>query len=463
MNSKITLRFFSTLLCLVAASNLYAQILQTSDTEQHSIKNASLLYPFFEKLVQLEKNKQGKINIVHIGDSHIQSDFFTNAIRNPLQQKFGDGGRGFIFPYSFNKPTGRPYHFASNANWQICRNNMPLKCYADTEIGLSGYGLSTRTDRFVLSVEASEDRYKFNTIKVVAPITSFYRLAMVEGNKKPLIHSERFNITFHRVKKGETLDIIARAYKVSTTDIKRANKMKSNNVNAGRNLRIPITITETGVDTSMFRPLEYQLQERFVSVYHQDKPVSVLYLLQSKKQPLYSLNGLIIENDSPGLIYHNIGTTGSMATHYNANPLFFEQLPILSPDLVIVSFGTNESFSNISAEKFIAEIEMLINNIRITCHNVPILIITPPISLLHQKRWNTYILEYSEALLRKDNVAIWDLYSFTKGLMGSEEKFSAVKISHDYIHYTSEGYLNQGTEFVFDFLNEYKYYKRSHE
>ena len=463
MNNKITNRFFSILFYLATASSLYAQMLQLSDAEHSLIKNPTLLYPFFEKLVQLEKNKEGKINIVHIGDSHIQSDFFTSAIRKQLQQQFGDGGRGFIFPYSFNKPTGRPYHFASNANWQICRNNLPMRCEPGTEFGLSGYGLSTKTEQFVFSVEANEDRYKFNTIKIVSPTTSLYRLATVDGNKKPVIYNEKSSVNIHKIKSGETLDIIAKNYNVSVAAIKKANRMKSDNIRPGKNLRIPITIVETSVDTSIFRPLEYQLQERFVSVYHQEKPISAIYLLQTKKQALYNLNGLIVERDAPGVIYHNIGTTGSMAAHYNANPLFFEQLPALSPDLVIISFGTNESFSNFSAERFIAEIEMLISNIRIVCHNVPILITTPPISLLHQKKWNTYILEYSDVLLRKENFAIWDLYSFTKGLMGAEEKLSAIKISNDNIHYTTEGYINQGTAFVNDLLNEYKYYKRSYE
>jgi len=463
MNSKIKSRVFSILFYLAAVPSLYAQMLQMSDVEQHSIKNAPLLYPFFEKLVQLEKNKEGKINIVHIGDSHIQGDFLTNAARKLLQQQFGDGGRGFIFPYSQNKPTNKPYYFSTNAIWQICRNNQPFRCEPGTEFGLSGYGFSTKTEPFVFSVETNEEMYKFNTIRMVFPTASSYQLVTVDGDNKPIMHSERSGVNIHKVKSGETLDIIAKKYNVSVADIKNENNMKSNRVNVGRSLRIPVTIIQTSVDMSMFRPLEYQLQEPFVLTYHQEKPISAIYLLPAKKQNRYSLNGLVIENDAPGLIYHNIGTVGSMAVDFNSNILFFEQLPILLPDLVIISFGTNESYNSISVERFIGQMELFIKNIKIFCHNVPILVTTPPISLLKHKRFNTYILEYTNALLRKENVALWDLYSFTKKPMGAEENIAATKISKDYVHYTAEGYIDQGTALANDILNEYKYYKRSRE
>jgi len=443
MNYKIILIFFY----LMAAFSSYSQ-------EQHSIKNVSLLYPLFEKLVRLEKNKDGKVNIVHVGDSHIQADIFTNVIREPLQQQFGDGGHGFIFPYTLNKTINGPYTFFSNAVWQTCKNSLPTRCSTGTELGLSGYGFSTKTEQFVLSVEANDDKYNFNTIKIASPATSSYRLAIVDGDKKPIIYKEKTNVNIHNVKKGETIDIIAKNYNVSAAAIKKENKMKSNYIRR-KNLRIPITITESSIDTSMFRQLEYP--------YHQDKPISAIYLLPTQKQAIYNLNGLIVEKDVPGLIYHAIGTIGSTASNFNANPLFFEQFPLLSPDLVIISFGTNESFNNLSAENFIASLEQFINNIRRFCPNVPVLVTTPQLSYFPRKKFNTYILEYSNALLQKDNIAIWDLYSYLKHLIGPDENLAAIKIANDKVHYTLEGYVNQGNAFVSDFLNEYEHYKRSLE
>lgn len=38
---------------------------------------------------------QGQVRILHLGDSHIASDYITGRIRHRLQKAFGDGGRGF--------------------------------------------------------------------------------------------------------------------------------------------------------------------------------------------------------------------------------------------------------------------------------------------------------------------------------------------------------------------------------
>jgi len=345
----------------------------------------------------------------------------------------------------------------------MCRNSQPSKCAQGTEFGLSGYGFCTRTEQFVFSVEASEDKNKFNTIKVVSPMNSFYNIATVDMNMKPIIHKQKPSITLHRVKRGETLDLIAKKYNVFSATIKKENKMRSNNIYVGKNLRIPVTVTETSVDTSIFRSLEYKSQEPLISVYHQEKPISAIYLLPTRKQSLYNLNGLVIEKDASGLIYHNIGSIGATATNYNETPLFFKQLPILMPDLIIISFGTNESYNSVSAERYIEQMDLLIKNVRMFCHNVPIIVTTPQMSLLRNKKFNTYILEYSNALVRKEDVVIWDLYAFLNKLMGAEKDISATKISKDYVHYTNEGYINQGTAFVQNLLNEYENYKRSRE
>lgn len=39
--------------------------------------------------------KSGKVRVLHLGDSHIASDYITGRIRHRLQKAFGDGGRGF--------------------------------------------------------------------------------------------------------------------------------------------------------------------------------------------------------------------------------------------------------------------------------------------------------------------------------------------------------------------------------
>src|SRR5574337_208360 len=55
----------------------------------------------FYKSWKNTKNK--KLSIVHLGDSHLQSDIYPARIRRNFQNIHGDGGRGLIFPYSAAK------------------------------------------------------------------------------------------------------------------------------------------------------------------------------------------------------------------------------------------------------------------------------------------------------------------------------------------------------------------------
>ena len=86
------------------------------------ISNAENLSGVMEKLYDLKTRKSRRINILHIGDSHLQADFITSIIRNNLQQEFGNGGRGMVIPYKLTKTNGpADYNFSSTSLWQSKR------------------------------------------------------------------------------------------------------------------------------------------------------------------------------------------------------------------------------------------------------------------------------------------------------------------------------------------------------
>ena len=61
------------------------------------IFNGSGLDTFYQRLQQLKKTKNGLVSIVHIGDSHLESDHLTGVVRKGLQEFFGDAGKGASF------------------------------------------------------------------------------------------------------------------------------------------------------------------------------------------------------------------------------------------------------------------------------------------------------------------------------------------------------------------------------
>ncbi|HUR67140.1 MAG TPA: SGNH/GDSL hydrolase family protein [Chitinophagaceae bacterium] len=60
------------------------------------IFNSGGLDSFYQKLYHLKKKKKGLVSIVHIGDSHLQSDNLPGVVRKELQDFFGDAGKGTV-------------------------------------------------------------------------------------------------------------------------------------------------------------------------------------------------------------------------------------------------------------------------------------------------------------------------------------------------------------------------------
>jgi len=68
--------------------------------DSNYIQDDQNLGQFFKKLDLLKEGKIEKVHILHIGDSHIQGDYMSRTVRFRLQDEFGEGGRGMVFPYS---------------------------------------------------------------------------------------------------------------------------------------------------------------------------------------------------------------------------------------------------------------------------------------------------------------------------------------------------------------------------
>ena len=426
---------------------------------ENIITNTSALNLFFEKLYLLDTEKQGKINIVHIGDSHIQADLMTGMIRKNLQGRFGNAGCGFTFPHSLARTNGGHYvKFKSNTSWQSRRNiSLPE---AGMQVGLSGIALTTG-ENFAVEANVRDESYVFNTIKVITPgNTRSFDLAT--SSKTIVLESDVPKKITHRIKNGEVLGSIARKYGTTVSALKRANGLRSDNIRAGKTLSIPTKQMEKReVKRSEFIPLELQA-DSLCSYYHSDTPLSKIYLLPNDSQKKYTLSGLVLEKDAPGLLYHSIGVNGAKASDYNKYPLFFEQLPALQPDLVVISLGTNESFDKMPEAEYIAQLNTFINNTRAACPDAAILVMTPPPSLFRRKNPNTFAADYAKGILQQEtamNYATWDLFSEMGGMYSVNRNASRGLMSGDKVHYSKQGYEWQGTLFTEAILRAYDNFK----
>ncbi|MBC5841360.1 LysM peptidoglycan-binding domain-containing protein [Flavobacterium sp. F-380] len=420
------------------------ETIPVSESNFDKIENANELASFFAKLKKLKNDKRGKINIVHIGDSHIQAGIMTAEIRKNLQSYFGNGGRGFIFPHNLAKTNGdADFKFSSNVLWKSYRNIYPEK---GDEIGLSGILFSTKSKKLVLQLNAKEVSNAFNTIKIFTPGNrNLFEVAT--SKQQVVVKAAAPKVILHKIKKGETISEIAEKYSLSISQVKRANGLKSDRITFGKTLKIPTKET-TSVDKTIYSFMSLPLLSTKNFHYYQTADaLKTIYLLPNKEEQDYVLSGIILENDKPGILYHNLGVNGAKFSDYNKYPLFFDQLKGLQPDLIVVSFGTNESYGKLSNAEFMQQLELFAQNIKRTNPNSPILVLTPPPSFLANHKLNTivdgYCKEMSKAAI-KNQYAFYNFYSLLGGMNGVEQNFRSGIIAADRVHYTVKGYQLQG-------------------
>jgi lysophospholipase L1-like esterase len=154
------------------------------DPKLNQIDNREYLEIFYAKLDSLVKSVksssvlfikgQKKVNIVHIGDSHIQADYLSGETRKRLQATFGNGGRGFVFPYQVARSNGPIDVSVSYSGTWSSRN--VLRDYLDQQIGASGFSVSC-SDSSILSIGLRGEPspyYGFNSLTIFEKNGIFY-------------------------------------------------------------------------------------------------------------------------------------------------------------------------------------------------------------------------------------------------------------------------------------------------
>lgn len=468
MWNKLFLIFFG----ILFSASLSAQVQDSTSVEadtlgmeekvsygENAISNTKALEKFFEKLYLLETTKAGKVRIVHIGDSHIQADFFTGMIRKSLQEKFGNGGLGFSFPHNLARTNGSYFiRYSSNESWN---NHRLTKEKNSSPIGLSGISLTTRAKDFALEINVKDNVYLFNTLKIVSP-NNQNMFEVATAKKTITLESNVPKKIVHKIKNGEAISIIADKYNISTAELKRYNGLKSDNIRAGKTLKIPTNeMQKRRVKRSEFIPLSLT-EESNTHSFYSETAMDKIYLIPNKAASHFALNGLVFEKNEPGITYSAIGVNGAKASDYNKYPLFFEQTPALQADLIIVSLGTNETFDKMPSSDYMVQLNTFIANIKVYNPNAEVLVMSTPPSLLYRRSLNRFADAYARDINTQANVvnyASWDLFAIMGGMYGVNRNYRQGLMSGDKVHYTKSGYEKQGQLFSQALINAYENFK----
>lgn len=355
--------------------------------EYIEIKNAEQgLKNFYNLLYLQEVNQNQKINISHIGDSHIQADFFSGKMRRKFQKQFGNAGRGLVFPYRVAK-TNEPWgiHSEGHGVWEAKRcvfyekplpigvSGITIKCAdSSSEISINVIdqeGLDYRFDKFTLLHEKGAEAYDLLVLDQANNIRGF-----INSN---LVSQDKF------------------ASKVQLDSLSRYVKLKS-------------------------------------------------YKRDSSVQKYTQIYGVYLENGSNGVLYNMTGVNGAEFPHYNKATLFQEQLKLLNNNLFIISLGTNDLVPpNPNFNKIISEIDTLVCNLKKYNPNASVLI-TGSGDFLKKKKVkikNTQILADSLMVYcNKNNIAFWDWYQVMGGLGSVNLLYKKGLAQADKLHLTRAGY-----------------------
>jgi lysophospholipase L1-like esterase len=364
------------LIFLVFISSSFAEF-EENPLQENTIINSDILHSFYEQLNELQINKEEKVSIVHIGDSHIQADFFPGRVRKSFQKRFGNAGRGFVFPYQIAKSGGAlDVRFKHQGIWQHCNI---MRNAEMCNIGAAGFTVTASPSSLLVldAVTKAETDAAFNKITFLDSYGSFLPTSTF-GHFQPSKINNRTVIKFDEYQ-----------------------------------------------DSLEFKPL-----------------------FEGNVMP--ELQGMVLENSRPGVLYHAMGVNGSSTVQYLKSSGFEKQINELNASLIIISFGTNDAYvpsGNFSAQRIKERYRTLIARIRSENPTTPILITTPPDHYYLRKYSNKNVPKLVDALYEladEEGVALWDFYNIMGGANSIVTWRKNGNARGDLIHLTQEGYFRQG-------------------
>ena len=350
---------------------------------------------FFCKMDSVIQKGQGNLNILHIGGSHVQAGVFTQQFRDDLLG-IGEnlmGGPYFVFPFTAGG-TNNPSHYVihSTGEWQYCRN--AVRRDTDKRMGLSGAAVTT-TDTAATIQIVSRERYPSHC----PPRYEFNKVTLVG-------YSETENV-------------------------------------------VPLL----GCDGDTLRGLH----DDTLSLYVFELPFytdSVCIFFDSVLGE-FTLTGVLLENDFPGISVHGVGVNGASVPSYLRCDDFERDLDLIHPDLIIFGIGINDAAENdFEKETFKQNYAELISIMQRVNPDCALLFVTNNDSFkrkrvkkkrVYEVNANGLVVQQAFMEMAEDyGGVVWDQFEVMGGLKSMQAWEKAGLAQKDKIHFTRDGYRLMG-------------------
>ena len=352
---------------------------------------------------KIETKRHG-VRILQIGDSHTAADFFTGELRRIFQARFGNGGVGYIEP-------GKPHPGLRHSSLSI----------------------SASPDWIYTSLQRSQDRDNFY-------LSGFNATARARGatlnfsseQKNPWDQLE-IEVLFGP---GEGTLLVSidgqRLFKESLRSERPERRVLRSTPQRGRLLMAQRLSLETA----------------------SDEPVTV--------------GSVAFFNLQSGVSVSKIGFPGATVDILNkiTERTFADELRRLTPQIIIIAFGTNEGFNdNLDLASWTRNYSHALGKIQTVLPEARIVLITPPAASRvssslcspppNLERVRSQIIE----IARREGLLYWDWSKLMPEKCGAQAWASATPrlMADDLVHLTKTGYEVSARQFaniLFPILNE---------
>ena len=365
---------------------------------------------FYHKFKHILERKQGKLNLYHLGGSHLQADIYTHDVRAFLQTNWQGlaGERAWVFPFNLahsNNPGN--YRFESDNEWKGYRSAKQKQHTIPYDYGLLGYVITTKDSLVNL-------HFYYRKTEVKPPIKHI-KILHNRGDFPYEINfgdNEQFVVkTVHNPRSG-------------STDVYFA---------------VPI----------------YSFDLQFVKQTDVDEELQ--------------LYGFLLTNDEPGFSYSAIGVNGAGLYTYLDNRRFKEQLEMYPPDLFVFSVGTNDAnvpFDKFHPQKYSDNLIKMIDIILDVNPDCAIILTVPNDSFFRRRYLNRNVARERKVIIqvaKKYKIPVWDLYGLMGELGSSKIWLQNQLMRPDLIHFTFPGYHFKAKLYIDAFMKYLQQMEESNE
>jgi len=167
-----------------------------------------------------------------------------------------------------------------------------------------------------------------------------------------------------------------------------------------------------------------------------------------------TFGGVEVASGSAGALVHGLGNNGATFGSYNTLGDFAGSVASMTPDLYIISLGTNEAFGAVSDEAMWASVDALVSSIRRADPSACILLTTPAecFRRVRRRRRRSLTVNTKVARMRRviadyaaeKGIPLYDWYAVAGGAGSAARRKAAGLLGADGIHDTAAGYVLAG-------------------